>query len=294
MESIKAEHEHQTAPHDSPTRRALRQLRRNHLAMAGLVIVAVMGVLAVVGPWVWPYDYVTQNFAIQRQAPSWSHPFGTDLFGRDLFVRVLHGIRISLAVGVVASLISLGIGALYGAIAGYSGGRIDALMMRIVDILYSVPLILVVILLMVVFRPGLMNVFIALGAVYWLGMARMVRGEVLRLREVEYVTAARASGASARCIIFRHLLPNAAGPIIVTLTFNIPEAIFTESFLSFIGLGVQAPKASLGTLASDGLLYLNTQPWILLWPSLGISLLMLCFNFLGDGLRDAIDPHREG
>ena len=275
---------------ESPGRQAWRRLRRNRLAVAGGAIIALMAVAAAVGPFVWPYDYKTQNFAEQRQPPSWRHPFGTDFHGRDLFVRVLHGVRISLAVGLAASLISLAVGAPYGAVAGYVGGRVDEAMMRVVDALYAVPLILFVILLMVILERGLGNIFIALGLVYWLGMARIVRGETLRLKETDYVLAARGLGASPARILARHLLPNAMGPIIVTLTFNIPEAIFTESFLSFIGLGVQAPRASLGTLASDGVIHLGSAPWILLWPALGISLLMLGFNFLGDGLRDALDP----
>lgn len=274
----------------TPMRRAVRRLRRNRLAIAGLVMIVLLALAALIIPFFWPHDYRTQDLSYQRQPPTLEHPLGTDFLGRDLFVRVLHGVRISLAVGIAASIISLGIGAVYGAVAGYYGGRVDEAMMRLVDILYSIPLILIVIVLMVVLEPGLANVFLALGAVYWLGMARIVRGEVLRLKEMEYVLAARAAGASAWRLILRHLLPNASGQIIVTLTFNIPEAIFTESFLSFIGLGVQAPRASLGTLASDGLQYLHTHPWILLWPALGISLLMLGFNFLGDGLRDALDP----
>ncbi len=277
----------------SPARRAVRRLVRNRLAVAGAAIVLLMFVTAAAGPFVSTHDYMTQDYYKQRESPSLTHPFGTDFLGRDLLVRVLYGIRISLAVGIAASLISLTVGVTYGAVAGYAGGRTDEIMMRIVDALYGVPLILFVILLMVVLEPGLGNIFIALGLVYWLGMARIVRGEILRLKEQDYVQAARALGASPARILFRHLLPNATGPIVVTLTFNIPEAIFTESFLSFIGLGVQAPLASLGSLASDGVKHLSSAPWILLFPAVGISLLMLGFNFLGDGLRDALDPRAD-
>ncbi|OPZ20600.1 MAG: Oligopeptide transport system permease protein OppC [candidate division BRC1 bacterium ADurb.BinA364] len=278
-------------PPESPARLAWRRFRRHRLAMAGTAIVLLLGVAAAAGPWAWKYDYKSQDFERQLKPPSLEHPFGTDRLGRDLFVRVLHGLRISLAVGLAASLISLLVGAPYGAIAGYAGGRLDNAMMRLVDALYAIPLILFVILLMMIFERGLHNVFIALGLVYWLGMARMVRGEVLRIKQLDYVRAARGLGASPARLIFRHILPNAAGPISVTLTFNIPEAIFTESFLSFIGLGVSAPRASLGALASDGIELLRAAPWVPLFPALGISLLMLGFNFIGDGLRDALDPN---
>jgi oligopeptide transport system permease protein len=286
-------HNTSSANAQSPARRAVRRLARNRLAVVGAVIIVLMSIAAAGGPLVSTHDYKSQDYLLQRESPSLAHPFGTDFLGRDLLVRVLYGIRISLAVGIAASFISLTVGIAYGAVAGYAGGRTDEIMMRIVDALYGVPLILFVILLMVVLKPGLGNIFIALGLVYWLGMARIVRGEILRLKEQDYVQAARALGASPARILFRHLLPNATGPIIVTLTFNIPEAIFTESFLSFIGLGVQAPLASLGSLASDGVKTLSSAPWILLFPAAGISLLMLGFNFLGDGLRDALDPHAD-
>ena len=204
--------------------------------------------------------------------------------------RICYGARISLSIGIVASLINLGIGVLYGGISGYFGGRIDSVMMRIVDILYGIPLLLYVILLMVVLKPGLMNVFLALGLVYWLRMARIVRAQVLGLKELEYILAARVLGASHRRLIFGHLLPNSLGPIIITLTLSIPEAIFTEAFLSFIGLGVSAPMASWGVLASEGVVTLRSYPFQLLSPAIAISLTMLGFNFLGDGLRDALDP----
>lgn len=269
---------------------AWRRLKTNKLAMAGLAAIIVIAILAIVGPLLSPYSYSDQVLADSNQPPSAAHWFGTDNLGRDLATRVLYGARISLSIGLVASLINLTIGVIYGGVAGYFGGRVDSVMMRIVDILYGIPLLLYVILLMVVLRPGLTNIFIALGLVYWLGMARIVRGQILALKEQEYVLAAKLVGASSWRIILRHLVPNSMGPIIVTLTLSIPEAIFTEAFLSFIGLGVSAPMASWGVLASESVSGLRSYPFQLLYPALAISLTMLSFNFLGDGLRDALDP----
>ena len=203
---------------------------------------------------------------------------------------MLYGARISLAIGIVASLINLVIGVIYGGISGYVGGRTDRIMMNIVDVLYSVPTLLYVILLMVVFKPGLMNIFIAFGISYWLQMARIVRGEVLKLKEQEFVLASRSMGANGSRIILKHLIPNAVGAIIVSLSMSIPDAIFTEAFLSFIGLGVSAPMASWGVLASDGVNTIRVFPFQLFFPAMAISLTMLAFNFLSDGLRDALDP----
>jgi oligopeptide transport system permease protein len=280
----------QTRPHLGFRQDAWLRLKKNRAALAGLSIIVFISLLAVFGPLISPYSYSDQTLANANQLPSAAHWFGTDNLGRDLATRVCYGARISLAIGIVASLINLGIGVLYGGISGYFGGRIDSVMMRIVDILYGIPLLLYVILLMVVLKPGLLNVFIALGLVYWLRMARIVRAQVLGLKELEFVLAARVLGASPRRLIFGHLLPNSLGPIIVTLTLSIPEAIFIEAFLSFIGLGVSAPMASWGVLASEGVVTLRSYPFQLLWPAIAISLTMLGFNFLGDGLRDALDP----
>lgn len=269
---------------------AWRRLKQNKLAMAGLVAIIIISSLALFGPLFSPYSYSDQLLADANQTPSAMHWFGTDSLGRDLFTRILYGARISLSIGIVASLINLTIGVVYGGTAGYFGGRIGAVMMRIVDILYGIPLLLYVILLMVVLKPGLTNIFIALGLVYWLRMAQIVRGQVLTLREQEYVLAARLIGASSWRIILRHLVPNAMGPIIVTLTLSIPEAIFTEAFLSFIGLGVSAPMASWGVLASESVAGLRSYPYQLFFPAMAISMTLLSFNFLGDGLRDALDP----
>ena len=277
-------------PHIGFRQDAWLRLKKNRAAMAGLGIIVLISLLAILGPLVSPYSYSDQSLANANQPPSSAHWLGTDNLGRDLATRICYGARISLSIGIVASLINLGIGVLYGGISGYFGGRIDSVMMRIVDILYGIPLLLYVILLMVVLKPGLMNVFLALGLVYWLRMARIVRAQVLGLKELEYVLAARVLGASHRRLIFGHLLPNSLGPIIITLTLSIPGAIFTEAFLSFIGLGVSAPMASWGVLASEGVVTLRSYPFQLLSPAIAISLTMLGFNFLGDGLRDALDP----
>ncbi len=269
---------------------AWRRLKMNKMAMAGLVMIIFIFLLAIAGPLFTTFSYSDQNLQLANQEPSSLHWFGTDNLGRDLLTRVLYGARISLAIGIVASLINLTIGVIYGGISGYFGGRIDSIMMRIVDILYGIPLLLYVILLMVVLKPGLTNIFIALGLVYWLRMARIVRGQVLAIKEQEYILAAQLIGASSWRIILRHLIPNSMGPIIVTMTLAIPEAIFTEAFLSFIGLGVSAPMASWGVLASEGVASLRSYPFQLFYPALAISLTMLSFNFLGDGLRDALDP----
>lgn len=269
---------------------AWRRLKKNKLAMLGLYIILFIVLIAIIGPWLSPLSYSDQNLNATNRPPSAEHLFGTDNLGRDLFIRVLYGARISLSIGIVASLINLTIGVVYGGIAGYFGGRVDRVMMNIVDILYGIPVLLYVILLMVLLTPGLTNIFIALGISYWLGMARIVRGQILSLKEQEYVLAARTIGASKWRILFSHLIPNSLGPIIITMTLAIPEAIFTEAFLSFIGLGVAAPMASWGVLASEGVTSLRSYPFQLLFPAMAISITMLAFNFLGDGLRDALDP----
>ena len=267
-----------------------RRLLKDPLAVLGLIVILLVLGLAVFGPVFSPYEYDAQDFMVSDEPPSWSHWFGTDMFGRDIFVRVLYGARISLAVGFLASFINLFIGVIYGGISGFTGGRTDNVMMSIVDVIYSVPVMIYVILLMVVVGPGLKSIFITLGISYWAPMARIVRAEVMRLKNEEFVLAARVLGASAGRILMRHLIPNAMGPILVTLTFSIPSAIFTESFLSFVGLGVSAPMASWGMLCSDAVGALPVYPWQLFFPAGAISVTILAFNFLGDGLRDALDP----
>lgn len=266
------------------------RLKKNKMALLGLIIIVCLIVVAIFGPIFSSHTYDEQNLMMTNSSPSWEHWFGTDNLGRDIFIRVLYGARISLAIGIVASLLNLFIGVIYGGIAGFFGGKIDRIMMNIVDILYSVPILLYVILLMVILKPGLINIFIALGIGYWLQMARIVRGQILSMKEQEFILAARTIGVSKKRILFRHLLPNAMGAIIVTMTLAIPDAIFTEAFLSFIGLGVSAPMASWGVLASEGVNNLRAYPFQLFFPAVAISVTMLAFNFLGDGLRDVLDP----
>lgn len=278
---------------------AWRRLKKNPVAMISLIFIVFLLLVSLFGPYFSPYSYSDQDFDRQNQGPSMEYPFGTDSLGRDQLVRVMYGARISLSVGFVASLTTFLFGVIYGGISGYAGGRVDNIMMRIVDILYSVPFLLWVIMLMVLFREifpatgggaGLYSIFIALGLVFWLPMARIVRGQILSLKEQEFALAAQTIGAPKWKILFRHLIPNAMGPIIVTATLSIPEAIFAEAFLSFIGLGVSAPMASWGMLASDALSSLRSFPHLLLFPALAISVTLLAFNFLGDGLQDSLDP----
>jgi oligopeptide transport system permease protein len=273
---------------------AIRRIRRNKLAVVGFWIIIALLVVAVVGPMVSPYSYEDQDLENTFQSPTLRHPFGTDQLGRDQLTRVMYGSRISLAVGIVCAALNFLIGVTYGGIAAYFGGRVDDIMMRIVDILYGIPTLIIVILLTVLFKDRgvnpLINVFIAIGLTYWLSMARIVRGEILSLKEREFALAAKTIGAPNNRILFRHLIPNAMGPIIVTVTLQIPSAIFTEAFLSYIGLGVSAPVASWGVLASDGTQAIRSFPYLVLFPALAISLTMFAFNFLGDGLRDALDP----
>ncbi|MGE5542850.1 MAG: ABC transporter permease [Bacillota bacterium] len=269
---------------------AWRRFKLNRLAIAGLVLLAILTLAAIVGPMLSPHSYDEQSYDVMNIPPCRDYWFGTDALGRDLFVRVLHGARISLSIGVVSSLINLTIGVTYGAIAGFAGGRVDDFMMRVVDILYAIPILLIVILLMVMLGSGLGNIFLALGIAYWLTMARIVRGQILSIKEQDYILAARVIGVPRWKLITRHLVPNAIGPIVVYATLSIPTAIFLEAFLSFIGLGVSAPIASWGTLASDGIQSMKSYPWQLFFPAAAISVCLLSFNFVGDGLRDALDP----
>ncbi|MBF8984350.1 ABC transporter permease [Lutibacter sp. B2] len=267
-----------------------RRLKKNYLAMIGLVTIILIFLIAIFGPYLSSYTFSDQDLEITNQSMSMKHWFGTDSHGRDLLIRVIHGARVSLTVAVVASIVNFFIGIVYGGISGYMGGKVDNIMMRIVDIISTIPLVLYAIILMVVLKRGLSSVILAIGTIYWVRMARIVRGQILSLKELEYVLAAKTLGASTWRILFRHLIPNAMGPIIVTMTMMIPSAIFTESFLSFIGLGVSAPKPSWGSLASDALGGLTSYPYQLFFPSIAICITMLAFNFLGDGLRDALDP----
>lgn len=269
---------------------AWRRLKQNKIAMAGLGAIILLIIMAAVGPSINEYTYQQQNLVMKNMPPGAEHWFGTDNLGRDLFTRTWYGARISLFVGITAALIDVIIGVIWGGVAGIYGGKVDEAMMRFCDILYGLPYMLVVVLLMVVLGQGIFTIIIAMTITGWIGMARIVRGEVLRLKEQEFVLASRTIGANSFRVLIKHLIPNALGPILVTLTLTIPNAIFTEAFLSFLGLGVQAPIASWGTMTSDGLDTLRYYPWQLFFPAAFISITMLAFNVLGDGLRDSLDP----
>lgn len=278
-------------PSETYLQDAWRRLKQNKVAIIALVALVLLIILAIFGPLLSEFDYRTNDMGTLDKPPSAVHWFGTDSLGRDLYVRVLFGTRISLSVGIVSALINLVAGVIYGGISGYYGGYIDNIMMRIVDVIFSIPIMLYVILLMVVLGGGsLLNIFIALGISFWGGMARMVRGQVLTLKQQEFILAARALGAGGRRLLLRHLIPNCIGPIIVTMTMSIPTAIFSEAFLSYVGLGVSAPMASLGVLCSEAVRTYRTYPFQLFFPSIFLCLIMITFNLFGDGLRDALDP----
>ncbi|SMF90322.1 oligopeptide transport system permease protein [Paenibacillus uliginis N3/975] len=274
----------------SAWRDAWLRLRDNRVAMTGLVFLLLIIVMAIIGPMLTPYDYYSNNLEKTNLPPSAEHWFGTDDLGRDMFARTWMGARISLTVGFSAAAINLVIGVIYGGIMGYVGGRIDEVMNKISEIIYSIPDLLVAILLVVVFEPSLGTIILALCVTGWINMSWIVRGQMMQLKNQEYALASRSLGSSGMRILFRHLLPNAMGPIIVTLTLAVPAAIFSEAVLSFLGLGVQSPAASWGTMINDALKAMIIHPWRLAFPALFISLMMLCFNLFGDGLRDALDP----
>ena len=276
---------------------AWKELKRNRRAVTGGWIFVAVVALVILAPFLTPYGFEQQSLDDQLQAPSWHHPFGTDLAGRDLLTRVLYGGRISLLVGFVATLVSLVIGVTWGAIAGYTGGRTDNLMMRFVDILYSLPFMFFVILLVAYFGRSMVLLFVALGAVQWLTMSRIVRGQILTLKEQPFVEAARAIGVSHMRIIFRHLVPNLLGPVIVYATLTVPTVMLEEAFLSFLGLGVSPPASSWGLLAAEGasaITAVRTNWWLIVFPGAALSLTLLSLNVLGDGLRDALDPRLRG
>lgn len=261
----------------------------NKLAIVGSIILGIVILMAIFVPMFSPYSY-REQLGVYNSPPSAKHWFGTDDLGRDVFVRAWMGARISLFIGITAAVIDLIIGVLWGSISGLVGGRVDDIMMRIADVLTAVPYLLVVIILLVVLQPGLLPIIIALSITGWVNMARIVRGEVLSIKNQEYVLASRTLGAGTAHIIRKHLIPNALGAILVTMTLTIPSAIFTEAFLSFLGLGVPQPMASWGTMASDGNNAIDTAPWRLIFPAVLISLTIFAFNAVGDGLRDALDP----
>jgi oligopeptide transport system permease protein len=294
-------------------RDAWRRLLKNKLAVFGMVVVVVIAFASLLGPTIIKqttgntYDSMPRDASLLKSFPpfrgpdgrfTWTHPMGTDTAGRDIFARVLSGGQISLMVALIATLVSLVIGVSYGAFAGYLGGRIDDLMMRIVDVLYSLPYVIIVIVLLALLPAKtptgqLAELFVALGAVSWLTMARIVRGQILSLKNQEFVLAARATGVSTPKIIFRHLVPNALGPVIVYATLTIPTVMLSEAFLSFLGLGVRPPRVSWGSLAAEGAQNLAVFPWQLIFPGVTMALMLFSLNFLGDGLRDALDPQMK-
>ena len=265
------------------------RLRKNKLAVFGLVTIIVVTICCVVGPWLSPYTYDQQVLENTFSPPTAAHWLGTDQLGRDLLVRLLYGGRVSLGVGLCATVVALTIGVTYGAIAGFFGGKLDAFMMRAVDIMYSLPFAIFVIMLMVFFGRNIVLLFVAIGAVEWLTMARIVRGQVMAVKRMEFIDAARSLGFGRRRIIFRHILPNILGPIIVYTTLTIPSVMLLEAFLSFLGLGVQPPMSSWGGLIKEGAEKMEEYPWLLIFPGTLFSLTLLSLNFLGDGLRDALD-----
>ena len=270
-------------------RDALGRLYKNKPAAFSALVLCLMVLAALITPWIAPYDYEVQNLDLGATPPSARHWLGTDIFGRDLFTQILYGGRISLAVGFVATAVALVIGVSWGAIAGYFGGRVDSIMMRFVDIVYALPFMIFIILLMVVFGRNIVLLFVAIGAVEWLTMARIMRTQVQNLKQQEFVEAAVSLGLPPSSIIFKHILPNAIGPIIVYTTLTIPSVMLLEAFLSFLGLGIQPPQTSWGLLISYGSETMEEYPWLLIFPGLALTITLFSLNFLGDGLRDALD-----
>jgi oligopeptide transport system permease protein len=269
---------------------AIARLRRNKVGMASFYFLLLLILIAAVTPWIAPYTYDAQNLALGAAPPSADHWLGTDTLGRDQLTRIMYGSRVSLMVGFIATAVALTIGVLWGAIAGFLGGRVDAVMMRIVDALYALPFTIFIILLTVIFGSSMLLLFLAIGAVEWLTMARIVRGQVLTIKRQEFVEAAISMGLSPWRIISRHLIPNVLGPVIVYTTLTIPSVILLESFLSFLGLGIQPPASSWGSLISGGVETMEEYPWLLIFPALVLTVTLFSLNFLGDGLRDALDP----
>ena len=266
------------------------KLRKNRMALFGFAVLATLCVVSLLTPWIAPYNYEEQDLMLGATPPSAAHWLGTDIFGRDMLTRVMYGGRVSLMVGFVATAVALVIGILWGAIAGFIGGRVDAIMMRIVDIMYALPFMMFIVLLMVVFGRNILLLFVAIGAVEWLTMARIVRSQVMALRKQEFIEAAYSMGLSRWAIIRRHIIPNTLGPVIVYTTLTIPSVMLLEAFLSFLGLGIQPPESSWGLLINYGVETMEEYPWLLIFPGITLSLTLFALNFLGDGLRDALDP----
>jgi ABC-type dipeptide/oligopeptide/nickel transport system permease subunit len=274
-------------------RDALRRLVRNRLATAGGIVVILLCLVAIFADVLAPYPYTKTSFGNLNQAPSREHPLGTDQLGRDLLSRMIHGARVSMLVGLGAQVIIVLIGVPFGALSGYVGGRVDVALTRLIDVMYAFPRLLFVILVMSMLGAGLVNIFIAIGLTGWVGIARQTRAQVLALKEKDFVDGARALGAGLRRILGRHILPNALTPIVVSVTFGIPEAIFTEAALSFIGVGINPPTPSWGQMVGEGQQYLRSHWHLCVFPSIAIAITMLAFTFLGDGIRDALDPRMK-
>lgn len=272
---------------------AWAHFKKNKLALVSLCFLLLMVALAILVPLLSPYTYDGQDLTLRNDPPSLSHPLGTDKFGRDIFVRLMYGARISLSVGFAAAFINLFLGVVYGGVCGYFGGKLDMVLMRIADIIYSIPSMLYVIMVMLIFGSNIFSVLLALSVSGWIGMARQVRTQVMSLKEREYAQAARVMGASHRRILFKHLITNSIGPIIVNTTLMVPQAIFTEAFLAFVGIGISIPQSSWGTMANEARSLIQSYPIQMLWPVLAISLTMLSLNFIGDGLNEALDPRKH-
>jgi ABC-type dipeptide/oligopeptide/nickel transport system permease subunit len=277
----------------SLTRDALRRLRKNKLAMAGLVVIIALTLVAIFADVLAPYPYTKTNFGRLNEAPSRDYPLGTDLIGRDLLSRMIYGARVSMLVGLGAQLIVVSLGVPIGALSGFVGGRTDLLLTRFIDVMYAFPRLLFVILVMSMLGAGLVNIFIAIGLTGWVGIARQTRAQVLAIKEKEFVDGSRALGAGFMRVLVRHVLPNALTPIVVAVTFGIPEAIFTEAALSFIGVGINPPTPSWGQMVGEGQQYLRSYWHLCVFPSIAIALTMLAFTFFGDGVRDALDPKQN-
>lgn len=273
---------------------AYRRLRKNKIAMVGLAFLFLLTLFSLIAPMASHYTYAQQDYNVVGIGPTAQHWFGTDDLGRDVWTRLWVGGRVSLFIGFAAVLLDSMIGVLFGGISGYFGGLVDDIMQRIIEVMIGIPGLLLTLLLVVVLRPGLGTLLLAMVIGSWIGMARLVRGQVLQLKEQEFVLAARTLGASPMRIILKHLIPNSMGPILVNITFGVPSAIFAEAGLSFIGLGIPIPFASWGTMISDGYLNLKVYPWMLLFPAIAIAITMLSFNLFGDGLQDALDPNQRG
>jgi len=277
----------------SPFKQAVDRLTSNRLSFFSSIFILSLVAIALLTPFLAPYDYAYQDLDLGPVGPSPEHLLGTDTLGRDLLTRMMYGSRISLMVGFLATSVALVIGVTWGAVAGFSGGKVDSIMMRIVDVLYGIPFIILIILLMVIFGRNLILLFMAIGAVEWLTMARIVRSQVMSLSKQEFILAAEALGVSRISIVFRHLIPNAIGPVIVYATLTVPQIMLLEAFLSFLGLGVQAPLSSWGILIRDGAVSMEEYWWLLVFPSVVFSMTLFSLNFIGDGLRDALDPRSE-